>query len=141
MFFLPRWLRGSGSYLQSQALHLRPRSQGLPSPAHPSLPSSLISSLLAPSHQLQLKHSRKSPDIESGDQESDPALTLNKCMILDKISHLAEPRFPYLKTGFLKVMNSTFSPTRFSDCTPILHLCSIQTCLLSLDYLTNSFNR
>lgn len=92
-----------GSYLQGQALHLRPRSQSLPSPAHPSLPGSLISSLLAPSYQLQRKHSKESPDTESGDWESDPALTLNMCMILDKINRLAEPQFPYLKTGWWTV--------------------------------------
>lgn len=70
-------------------------------------------SLLAPSHQLQLKCSRESPNMELRDWESDPALSPTKCLTLGRVGHVAEPQFPYLEIGVLKVKNSTFSPIWF----------------------------
>ena len=82
-----------------QVLDLCPRSQGLPLPH--SLPSLAAHPYLspAPSHQLQLKCSRESPDMVSGHWESDAVLSLTKRLTLDRVGHLMSLGFLTWKLG------------------------------------------
>lgn len=65
-FFLPRLPEDPGLCLQSQALHLHPRSQGLPpGTSCPPCQPCLSPAILIPSHCPQLKCRRERPNVKS----------------------------------------------------------------------------
>lgn len=60
-----------------------------------------------------------------------------KCLTVGRVSHVAEPQFPYLEIGVLKVMNSTFSPIWFPS---VPHLTSAPSRPVSCPWV-NKFTR